>query len=217
MLGLSPPQLISNILTLIIAITVHEFSHAYMADRLGDSLPRRQGRITLNPMLHLDPLGSIMMIFIGFGWGRAVQVNPFNLSFRGSRDLGMVLVAVAGPFSNLVLALLAAIPIRLGVFEFFDLPGIPGFTPALSEFFITFILINIGLILFNMLPIAPLDGSKIAVGLLPRPWAEVIARLEPYGPMILLLLMVSGQFGFDIFGLIMAPAQRGLFNLITGL
>jgi Zn-dependent protease len=208
---------ISNILTLIIAITVHEFSHAITADRLGDSLPRRQGRITLNPMMHLDPIGSIMMVLIGFGWGRAVQVNPYNLSFRGSRDLGMVLVAAAGPFSNLILAMLAAIPIRLGLFHSFDLPGIAGFTPSLYEFAQSFIAINVGLILFNMLPIAPLDGSKIAVGLLPRQWAEPIARLEPYGPMILMLLLVSGRFGFDFFGFVMRPAQQGLYHLITGL
>ena len=215
MLGLSLPTIISLSLTLVIAITVHEFSHAYAADRLGDPLPRSQGRLTLNPMMHLDPLGSILFIFTGFGWGRPVLTNPYNL--RPPIRTSLAIVAAAGPFSNLVMALIAAIPARLGLIQFLDIGGIRNITPSLAEFIILFILVNIGLMLFNLIPIAPLDGSKIAVGVLPREWADAISRLEPYGPMILLLLLVSGRFGFDIFGLIMRPAQSGLFSLITGL
>jgi len=215
MLFLSPPDLISHALTLIIAITIHEFSHAIAADRLGDPTPRRDGRITLNPLMHLDPIGSILMIIGGFGWGRPVAVNPYNL--RAPSRLSFALVAAAGPFSNLVLALVAAIPLRLGVFAHWDIPAIAGITPSLSDFIKIFILLNIGLMLFNLIPIVPLDGSKILSGVLPPAWADALARIEPYGPMILLLLLVSGRFlPFDILGTLIGPPQNSLYQLLVG-
>lgn len=215
MLGLNLPTIISLAITLIIAITVHEFAHAYTADLLGDPTPRGQGRITLNPLKHLDPFGSILFIITGFGWGRPVMTNPYNL--RPPIRNSMAIVAAAGPFSNLILALIAAIPIRFGVFNTFDLPGIEGILPSLSGFVQLFILVNIGLLLFNLIPIPPLDGYKIALGVLPYEMANGLSRIEQYGPMILMLLLMSGRFGFDIFGLVMSPAQTGLFRLITGL
>jgi Zn-dependent protease len=215
MIGLSLPTIISLAITLVIAISVHEFSHAYAADLLGDPTPRRDGRITLNPLAHLDPLGSIIFIVSGFGWGRPVLTNPYNL--RPPIRTSMAIVAVAGPFSNFILALLGAIPYRLGLAQFLNVGAIPGVTPSVADFMYLFISVNLGLMLFNLIPIAPLDGSKIAVGVLPREWAEPLARLEPYGPMILLLLLMSGRFGFDIFGRLIGPAQGGLFSLITGL
>jgi Zn-dependent protease len=215
MIGLGLPTLLSLAVTLVIAITVHEFAHAYAADRLGDPTPRMQGRLTLNPLKHLDPLGSILFIITGFGWGRPVLTNPYNL--RPPMRTSMAIVAAAGPFSNLVMALLAAIPIRLGLLPFLELGGVPNVTPSVAEFISLFILVNIGLMLFNLIPIAPLDGFKIALGVLPHDLADSLARLEPYGPLILMLLLVSGRFGFDVFGFIMRPAQTGLFSLITGL
>ena len=215
MLFLSLPDLISHAITLIIAITVHEFSHALAADRLGDPTPARDGRLVLNPLMHLDPLGSILMLVGGFGWGRPVMVNPFRL--RPPIRASMALVAAAGPFSNLILALLAAIPIRLGLFQVWDIPAINGITPSLSEFIATFILLNLGLLFFNLIPITPLDGSKIAYGVLPEAWADALSRLDPYGPMILLVLLISGRFlPFNILGLLIGPAQLGLYNLIVG-
>ncbi|HKZ69784.1 MAG TPA: site-2 protease family protein [Anaerolineales bacterium] len=215
MIGLNLPTIISLAITLVIAITVHEFSHAYAADLLGDPTPRRDGRLTLNPMMHLDPIGSIIFVVSGFGWGRPVLTNPYNL--RPPLRTSMAIVAAAGPFSNLILALLGAIPYRLGVGQFLNIGEIPGIVPSVAGFLHLFISVNIGLMLFNLIPIAPLDGSKIAVGVLPREWAEPLARLEPYGPIILLFLLMSGRFGFDIFGRLIGPAQGGLFSLITGL
>lgn len=215
MFGIDLPTFISLAIILIIAITVHEFSHAYAADLLGDPTPRDQGRITLNPLAHLDPLGSILFVISGFGWGRPVMTNPYNL--RSPIRNSMAIVAAAGPFSNLILALLAAIPIRLGVFNTFDLPGVSGFLPSLSSFVGFFVSVNLGLMLFNLIPVPPLDGYKIAMGVLPYEMANSLSRIEQYGPMILMLLLVSGRFGFDIFGFIMRPAQTGLFRLITGL
>lgn len=215
MIGLDLPTIISLGITLVIAITVHEFSHAYAADQLGDPTPRRQGRLTLDPRAHLDPLGSILFIITGFGWGKPVMTNPYNL--RSPVRTSMAIVAAAGPFSNLVLALLAAVPVRLGLLPLLDFGAISGVLPSLANFLILFILVNIGLLLFNLIPVSPLDGFKIALGVLPDDWANSIARLEQYGPMILMLLLVSGRFGLDIFGFVMRPAQSGLFNLITGL
>jgi Zn-dependent protease len=215
MLGLNLPTILSLTVTLIIAITVHEFAHAYTADRLGDPTPRDQGRITLNPLSHLDPFGSILFILTGFGWGKPVMTNPYNL--RPPMRTSMAIVAAAGPFSNLILALIAAIPVRFGLLPLLDVGEIPGVTPSFANFLITFILVNIGLMLFNLIPVPPLDGYKIALGVLPYEMANSLSRIEQYGPLILMLLLISGRFGFDIFGFIMRPAQNGLFTLITGL
>ena len=231
MLGLTLPTILSLGLTLVIAITVHEFAHAYTADALGDPTPRMQGRVTLNPLKHLDPFGSILFILTGFGWGRPVMTNPANFARRGygvqTPDnlfinflesssnpvrVGMAIVAAAGPFSNLLLALLAAIPVRLGLIQALNFGGIEGVTPSIADFIIIFISVNIGLMLFNLIPISPLDGSKIAVGLLPPALADPLIQIDRYGPLILMLLLISG-----FFGLFMRPAQNGLFNLITGL
>ncbi len=213
MFNLSPPEKISLAITLIIAITVHEFAHAYTADRLGDPTPGNQGRLTLNPLMHLDPIGSIVFILIGFGWGRPVMTNPYNLRFNGSPRLGMAIVAVAGPFSNLALALLAAIPLRLGLLQYVPFGGVPGLIPSVAEFWGTFIFANLALLLFNLLPISPLDGFKVAVGTLPFEWSERLARLEPYGPIILLALLI---LPFSPLGIIMGPPLNALFRLITG-
>lgn len=215
MIFMSPPDFIARAITLIVAITVHEFSHAWAADRLGDPTPSRDGRLVLNPLMHLDPLGSVLMLLGGFGWGRPVMVSPYRL--RPPIRVSMALVAAAGPFSNLVLALLAAIPIRLGLFNLWDIPAINGLTPSLSGLVNSFILLNLGLMFFNLIPLTPLDGSKIAYGILPQAWAEAISRLDPYGPMILLLLLASGYFlHFDLLGLVLGPAQMGLYLRIIG-
>lgn len=210
------PQFIINAFALIVAITVHEFSHAWAADRLGDPGPRRDGRLVLNPLVHLDPIGSIFMLLGGFGWGRPVAVNPFSL--RAPSRQSFALVAAAGPFSNLVLALIAAIPVRLGLFSFFDIPSINGITPALSELVTGFVAINLGLMLFNLIPLVPLDGSKILSGFVPIEWADALARLDQYGPMILILLFASGYFlHFNLLGIVIGPVETTLYHLITGL
>src|SRR5438105_1123844 len=112
-IGLSAPEIISRIITLLIAFTLHELSHAVTAVQLGDDTPQRMGRLTLNPLAHLDPIGSLLLIFAGFGWAKPVQINPYNL--RMNPHAGMAVVAAAGPISNFLMALVAAIPFRLGL------------------------------------------------------------------------------------------------------
>ena len=211
MLGLSIPELITYAITLIIAITVHEFAHAYVADQLGDPLPRSQGRVTLDPRSHLDPIGSLMMVFIGFGWGRPVLTNPFN--YRMSVRSGMAIVAVAGPLSNFLLAMIAAIPFRLRWMSSITYASDISFLPSFADFLWTFIWLNIGLMVFNMIPIAPLDGFKVALGVLPDEWANKLATLEQFGPILLMVVLIGGR---GILGLILGPLQQTIFSLIIG-
>jgi Zn-dependent protease len=156
MLGLSIPILISRIFTLAIAFTVHEFAHAWTADQLGDDTPRRFGRLSLNPLVHLDPLGSILLVATGFGWAKPVPINPYALRQRSKA--GTMLVSAAGPFSNLILAIFASLPFQTGLLSPTTTSG--SFLPTPSAFLQEFIFINLILLFFNLIPIAPLDGEN---------------------------------------------------------
>lgn len=207
MLGLSLTTLISRILTLVIAFTVHEFSHALAADQFGDETPRLQGRLTLNPLVHLDPVGSLMLIIAGFGWARPVQINPYIIQRRS--PAGLMIVAAAGPFSNLILALVATIPIRAGMISVAS-------SSFLSQFFVEFIWINLILLFFNLLPIFPLDGEKILDHFLPQRGQEILLQIRPYGMYILMGLIILGSFGsFDILGLIVMQPAMGIMRLLV--
>jgi Zn-dependent protease len=208
MFGLSVERLISRIIVLVIAFSVHEFAHAWTADQLGDDTPRLQGRLTLNPLSHLDPLGSIMLLIAGFGWAKPVLVNPYAL--RRRTPAGMMLVAVAGPFSNLLLAILAAIPFRAGLLS-------PSFSGSfLSLLFLEFIWINLILLFFNLLPIFPLDGEKVAEYFLPPNGQDFLYRLRPYGMYILMGLILLGNFGgLDILGFVIATPASGVLRLLV--
>ncbi len=202
---MSVTQLTYYIPAILIALTIHEFSHGLVAHTLGDPTPKNQGRLTLNPLAHLDPLGTLMLIVARFGWAKPVQVNPFN--FRGNRQFGLLLVSLAGPVSNLVVALLGGILYNLvEVYSY------------VWYFAISSISINVYLALFNLLPIPPLDGSKILLGLLPRRLHEYVYKLEAYGPFILIILIVSNITGKVLVPIaqviIMVIAQIGV--LITG-
>lgn len=213
MLGLGLPSLITRIITLMIAFTVHEFAHAWTADQLGDDTPRLNGRLTLNPLAHLDPIGSLMLLVSGFGWAKPVPINPYALHRR--TPAGTMLVSAAGPFSNLLLAIVAAIPIRAGWVDAFAPTG--GILPTPAGFLIEFIFINLILMLFNLIPLAPLDGEKVASYLLPPRGQEILDRVRPYGPMLLLALLFLGRLGgFDLLGaLISTPAQHLLLLLVS--
>jgi len=194
-------QLVSRLLILLIALPVHELAHAFVAYRLGDVTARDYGRLSLNPLDHLDPIGALMIMLGGFGWAKPVPVNPYGLYRSRSSTTGFALVALAGPVSNLFLATLVAIPVRLGI-----LP--PGFVESLV---IQFIGINIALAVFNLIPIPPLDGSRVAVAVLPSQWGEYILRLEQYGILIVLALAFTG-----VIGILMGPPMNFLARLILG-
>ncbi len=216
MLGLPLSTLISRIITLVVAFTVHEFAHAWVATRLGDDTPRLAGRLTLNPLRHLDILGSILLIIGGFGWAKPVPVNPYQLGRR--TPAGMMLVSLAGPFSNFVMAAVAALPIRFGLVN--ALGGINSSSglPNLYDFLVEFIFINLLLMLFNLIPISPLDGDKIADYFAPPPLARVLDRIRPYGPFLLLAILFLPQrlLGVDILGWMMVPALPNLWTLLIG-
>ena len=202
MLG-DPLQIIALLITLIPAFSVHEFAHAWTAYRLGDPTAANVGRLTLNPLKHLDVLGTLMVLVAGFGWAKPVPVNPYFL--RGGRG-GMALVAAAGPLSNLVMAGGLAVIWR-----------ILGFAGGSSIGFVlyVFISLNLALLFFNLIPVSPLDGFKIAVGWLPGNLANQLARTTQTGPLILFGLIILGNFmpQFDILGrLIFAPT-----NFLLGL
>jgi len=180
------------IAALLVAITIHEFAHAYAAERLGDPTPRLQGRLTLNPLAHLDPVGTFLPIFlilIGspfiFGWGKPVQFDPFNLE-NPRRDAAII--SIAGPISNIILASFLSILLRLVASPFSPFFFLANIIPP-------FIILNVVLAVFNLIPIHPLDGGKILVGLLPPKDAHTVDTfLRRYGLMLLLLII------FPIFG-----------------
>ena len=206
------------IAALLVGITVHEFSHAWAATSLGDGTARSLGRLSLNPARHLDPLGSALLLLAGFGWGKPVPVNPGVL--RAGAPPGMALVSLAGPVSNVVAALAFGAALRMGAAESLPAFSIGSIDGARLVGISLGLLVQINLVLavLNLIPIAPLDGFKVALGLLPPGPARSFARLETYGPMILLGLIVieylPGNFG--ILSGALWPVVRTLTDVIVG-
>ncbi len=187
---------------LLISISVHEASHAAAALSLGDATAKRLGRLTLNPKAHLDPTGTIMLLVAGFGWGKPVPVNTAALR-NGHRS--MALVSFAGPASNVLLALAFAIVFRLGVLDTAGVGLSLGGWLALVAFYS--VTLNLILAVFNLLPIAPLDGGAILRGVAPDAWLPAIKRLETVGPIVLLAIIGLQFLGFaNILGIIFDPA-----------
>lgn len=184
LLGLAeePQLLLIVVVAFVVAITIHEASHALMANWLGDDLPRLQGRLTLNPLRHLDPLGTVMIAIASFGWGRPVMVNPHRLRFGVHR--GMAVVAAAGPASNVLLALLLT-PLARALIE-----GLTPETFGLAQGVVLILQLNVFLAVFNLLPIPPLDGFSILVGLVPTQTAWRLSELRRFGPMLLLAVFM---------------------------
>lgn len=170
-----------QLIALVPAFTVHEWAHAFVAHRLGDPTPRWQGRLTLNPLRHIDWIGLILLFAFGFGWARPVPVNP---GYFSNPRRGLLFVAVAGPLSNILMAYVAiAAGMSTGVL------GRPELDGPIQEFLGIFVFLNVGLAVFNLIPVPPLDGSKILAGLLPERQAWAMQRLEPYGWLLLMLLL----------------------------
>ncbi len=212
--NLDLPTLISRIITLLVAFTIHEFSHAAAATALGDVTPKNNGRLTLNPLAHLDVMGTLTLLVAGFGWAKPVPVNPYAL--RRKTSAGMMLVSLAGPASNLLMGALAALPLRFGWVEW--TPSSSAFLPSWGGFLFEFLTINLALFLFNLIPLAPLDGEKVITYFLPDHWVEFYERIRPYSPFILLaLVFILPMFGLDLIGLIITrPLQNLALFLIGG-
>lgn len=214
MLGVSTATLIARAIVLLIAFTFHELAHAVTADQLGDDTPRRMGRLTLNPIAHLDPIGTIALLVAGFGWAKPVMVNPLNLRTDSPR-VGMAIVAAAGPLSNVLMAVLGALPIRLGLINL-AVGGGGEVIPSLPFLLYQFVFINLILALFNLIPIPPLDGYKILTGILPPEMAYRLRPLEQQGFIILLLaIFLLPMIGLDLIGwLVFTPSQQLLFWML---
>jgi Zn-dependent protease len=206
MLNLSPELLLARIFTLIIAFTVHEFAHAWTANELGDDTPRLAGRLTLNPLAHLDVLGSLMLVLAGFGWAKPVPVNPYALQRR--TPAGMMIVAAAGPVSNVGLALLASIPFLLGL--------VSVSSSILAVFIADFIFLNLVLFFFNLIPIFPLDGEKVLTYFLPPSGQAFLAQVRPYGPILLAMLVIlSSRSGLNVLDIIVRGPALGISNFLV--
>ena len=177
---LPPEVLVLLIPVLLFALVFHEFSHAWIAYKLGDPTARYAGRLTLNPVAHLDPVGGLMILFVGFGWAKPVPVDPRYL--KNPRE-DMMKIAFAGPASNLLLAFIAGIILRSGYVQ-----------GSMAMMIILFTQINIMLAVFNMIPVSPLDGSQIFSGLLIRTNPDLVRNLQIYGPQILLGAILIGYF-----------------------
>ncbi len=188
---------------ILFGLTIHEFSHGYVAWLLGDPTARMMGRLTLNPLKHLDPIGTIALFLFRFGWARPVPINP-TFFRHPTRDLA--LASLAGPGSNLLTAALAGIVVRV-----LDLAHVTGFPLLLAGYFVIF---NLILCFFNLIPIPPLDGSRLLYHLLPRDLAERLAGLERYGFIVLIGIIFVGQFtGVSLFSIYLEPLVR-LFSLL---
>ncbi len=179
-----PPVFVAWIMAIIIGITFHEFSHVLAAYVQGDQTGKNLGRLTLNPLAHIDPLGLLLLVGVGFGWGRPAPFNPYSLR---NPKLGSALVAIAGPVSNLVLIVVFGLAFRF-LLPLFHLP----LDNLLVIFLVFLIQINIVLMLFNLIPIPPLDGSRVLLNALSDRFAGLKEFLEKFGPFILLALLLFG-------------------------
>lgn len=193
-------------ITLIFAFTFHEFAHAYVAYKFGDNTAKKQGRLTLNPLQHLDPIGTILIFLAGFGWARPVPVNRFY--FKKPRLAG-ILVSVAGPLSNLILASLGFI-VGYGLMRF----GVAS-SVHFDEFLMIFINLNIVLFIFNLIPLPPLDGYRIIEDLAPHHVRAKMTQYEQYGMLIFLILVITPLDRFTIqpiFSIVVPGVREGLSN-----
>ena len=176
------------------------------------------GRLTLNPLRHLDPTGTLLLVFVGFGWGKPTPVNPNRL--RNGPRAGMALVSIAGPISNFLMAAVFALPLKFRVFTFSEFIPLQNwsFSNYLALICFYVVIINVLLGLFNLIPLAPLDGSKIAIGILPAEMGDFFRRIEPYGIGILMVIFALSWFSpqFNIIGRLISPLEVRILRVLLG-
>lgn len=207
--NLTPEILLGRVIGLVIGFTLHEWAHAFIAYRLGDNTAYRQGRLTLNPRAHIEPLGIFLALIAGFGWARPVPVNP--RAFYPHETRGLVIVSLAGPLMNLVIAAGVGGAIRL-------LDGAGMMPDFLYTVLATVVLFNIVLFLFNLIPFSPLDGYRIAVGVLPRQQSNTLVRYERETTLALMLIIMLGAITngrLDPLGTLLGPPIRFLFRTLV--
>jgi Zn-dependent protease len=219
--GFSIEILLGRVIGLVIGFSLHEWAHAWSAYQLGDTTAYRQGRLTLNPRAHIEPMGLILALFAGFGWAKPVPVNPY--AFYPNEKRGIVLVSLAGPVMNLIIALIVGILIRfmlltgaidlyLGRYLIID-SGVVKFFYNVIE---TVLIFNLVLCFFNLLPFSPLDGYKIAVGVLPREYSDLLIKYERETTFALILLLLVGVMGnFSPLWAVLGPPIKFFFELFT--
>lgn len=201
----NPLSLVASLVALAIAITVHEANHAWVATLLGDETPRQMGRVSLNPLRHLDPFGTLMIFVAHFGWGKPVMFNPSNL--RINPRIGSGIVAFAGPVANILAAIVFLLPFRFQ----------QQIDPTLADFITQIVRLNIGLAAFNLIPVPPLDGFSVLTGVLPGPLASIIEPLRKYGFLILLALLFLPGLGMpDFLSMALQPIIRAITVLVRG-
>ena len=201
----NPLLFVIYFIAILAAISIHEFSHALAADYLGDPTPRLQGRLKLNPLVHIDKIGMLFLLFFGFGWGKPVEFDPYNLK---SPRKDAAIISLAGPSSNFILAIILSLLIKLFIFSQLNFLIIIG-----SLIFIPMIKMNIILGVFNLLPIHPLDGFKIVGGVLPEEKAHEWNQLQKYG-MIFLILLIFPIGGRSMLTSILQPIIGFITNLL---
>lgn len=215
MLNLSPALLISRVITLLIAFTFHEFSHAQTAVWLGDATPRRDGRLTLNPLKHLDPWGCLLLLVAGFGWAKPVRVNPYAVTRKNKA--GMMLVAAAGPCANLLLAVIAAFILRSGLIRTNAAPFGLNWLPRPAYFLSQFIWTNLCLMVFNLIPLAPLDGEKVVGYFIPDSFRITWQRIQAEGTKILMLcFFVLPYLGVNFMDNLVSGLSMALYRILVG-
>lgn len=217
----NPPALLAYLAAFVVAIVTgiafHEFSHAWSAYELGDDTAARQGRLTLNPIKHIDPMGALLVLLIGIGWGKPTPVNPYRL--RNGPKAGNAVVALAGPISNFVFASIAALPLRFGLIDTiasFDRINDASGSEIAGLFLVFIVYINVVLGVFNLIPIHPLDGFKVVVGVLPENLSREFAKLAPWGPGILVgLFLVSFITPFNPIGTVISVIGDEILKVIV--